>query len=1386
MFSFLDEPEAFKCGFTFESSDEDNIVADGQSNDIKSNDSESYCEEIFNKIKDYRYGFISIVDGEPQDVTSETDFNNYRTSLAKEFEKNKIGICWDYCEYIADALDKRGIKYHLYFLNLIIGEGKFTTHTFIVADVGDGKCTYIECAYKKYLMCETHIDMKDISEISDVIAQRMLGDVKNHTKQEYDLYEYTDCRPDAGLTCNEYMEYIWEHGKKIYTNRHIEDTFNGRAYDEETINEYSTNGLEAKYGYFGSPNDLGDKLVLTRPMFVTPLPGIASMFCLPRDSKFYREEIGAHGIYNKDYDEWGLEESKLQEPLKECHVIIQGGDKPISPKTMELNGYIYKIDLDKYRDYLKPRHVDSETNREFLIDGVAEVEFISKEPHTITAHFRQEAARPKLEQAVDQYIFENYGYIEESSRKTKIRRSKRALEDEYGIKDEEATITDPDGNKTNVRVKLGGGKTGAGRYVDWEAGKAGSIIYVGSSDLRKKNHARCAFEHEKNHIIQGMMTDRFGNVKNSLSDKSKSLYLSDLEAAKTFIAKHESGLLNDHSMDPSEYIADLSAARKLGYKRYYSLLDDLRIDPIKNKSSEIDRIKNLNLKYFIKQDPETGRNAGKRIDEVMNAISDEEKIKKLIESYNNDLDMRKLFLKSMEKHDKLIAKQGSISEYCIDDHDTMIDEVYKYLDKILDVTVYSESDVWGMASDIRNYFVMEYLEHAVVEGCTTELGLLNRISETEDTVSCFYPHIECVCTDKDRLDEFIVRNGLYNPENFKMKTVYIEDVRVPEDTDFRMVDHEISTIQGHIDYEESVKEIMDMDIDDIFIEEKMDAEARKECKYWGLPDQKKYPLPDESHVRSALRFFKDCPEKDRPTLARNIVKRAEELNMDWTKWTQLKPYLSKTRQNQMENSHTKEDYEISLDDMDLDYLSEYELPTEEEDNAELDILYAEGVACIKMMNVILENGCSDSIITESYDMFFEDGDRKSIGAKVKDFFTKIWTYIKTAVSKITSIITNKFERNKRFMTTAINVFALANCVLEDNGPIEEMYIDEMSKDVKDVSDKLMKKYQDQLQNRIISKSDLRAIVNAAKCKSTPEEFDKLKQELDKIQNSDMRSFTNETNRNMLFIDKQVELLSTMNSNYQKYVQNAKLEKKSDKMGSEDVEMRVKLVEEFANSMGEVLNKMTGSKDFNENNLKNALYGTGSVFALTASTILHILKQSPKLITQRKRINEIMKDYGKDLYEANVKFDDAVFDDEQARKELGMRMNKTAQVLLFSINQIKEESYGWADDEWFNKQSYARNNPITSYVGGPFTMTFKLISAAVFGPAVLIPGLTDAVSYAGFRSVAKMMNPTGNHIDRKREVARQDNKAHKQDIKESKRVLRQNKLLEKSKLNNNKE
>lgn len=48
---------------------------------------------------------------------------------------------------------------------------------------------------------------------------------------------------------------------------------------------------------------------------------------------------------------------------------------------------------------------------------------------------------------------------------------------------------------------------------------------------------------------------------------------------------------------------------------------------------------------------------------------------------------------------------------------------------------------------------------------------------------------------------------------------------------------------------------------------------------FGLPEQKKYPMPDKAHVLAAIRMFNHVDPQHEAELAHNIIKKMKEYNI---------------------------------------------------------------------------------------------------------------------------------------------------------------------------------------------------------------------------------------------------------------------------------------------------------------------------------------------------------------------------------------------------------------------------------------------------------------------------------------------------------------------------
>ena len=66
--------------------------------------------------------------------------------------------------------------------------------------------------------------------------------------------------------------------------------------------------------------------------------------------------------------------------------------------------------------------------------------------------------------------------------------------------------------------------------------------------------------------------------------------------------------------------------------------------------------------------------------------------------------------------------------------------------------------------------------------------------------------------------------------------------------------------------------------DRIIMEAELSAEERNELKasQFGLPEERKFPLTDAKHVRSAISYFHTCPEDKKAQLATRIKSAAKK------------------------------------------------------------------------------------------------------------------------------------------------------------------------------------------------------------------------------------------------------------------------------------------------------------------------------------------------------------------------------------------------------------------------------------------------------------------------------------------------------------------------------
>lgn len=162
---------------------------------------------------------------------------------------------------------------------------------------------------------------------------------------------------------------------------------------DRTNNVYTKSGNITKIDnvnfdkvYFGSPTNYGDHMDLDGPLFVSPYPGIASIFSVrPQKGALENKyKLPVDKITNRGYVEWdrSLIPTKLKKPLKELHVLLEG-DLDFEPITDTVTGYLHEIELTpELKDHI---YQSDKMSREFeyCIDRIDSVKFSKTIPVTI-------------------------------------------------------------------------------------------------------------------------------------------------------------------------------------------------------------------------------------------------------------------------------------------------------------------------------------------------------------------------------------------------------------------------------------------------------------------------------------------------------------------------------------------------------------------------------------------------------------------------------------------------------------------------------------------------------------------------------------------------------------------------------------------------------------------------------------------------------------------------------------------------------------------------------------------------------------------------------------------------------------------------------------------
>lgn len=221
---------------------------------------------------------------------------------------------------------------------------------------------------------ESKFDFENIE-----VVQESYGSAKINMRFRYENEPYIAVIPVVSMSvkpCELYYE----------KERDNMDNVDNQQNEEKPYQEMVDNGLikvdNIKHDilYFGSDIDFGDNSIkLNKPrLFLTPYIGIASIFTTKRSR--YGIPPGPKDI-NLSYEEWHSPE--LDKPFDEIHVIVEGCPE-LKERRFEATGYIYAVDISKYKDNIYQKEWMN-SSKEFLLCDVPIVPIHEKikHPHVV-------------------------------------------------------------------------------------------------------------------------------------------------------------------------------------------------------------------------------------------------------------------------------------------------------------------------------------------------------------------------------------------------------------------------------------------------------------------------------------------------------------------------------------------------------------------------------------------------------------------------------------------------------------------------------------------------------------------------------------------------------------------------------------------------------------------------------------------------------------------------------------------------------------------------------------------------------------------------------------------------------------------------------------------
>lgn len=161
---------------------------------------------LLRQLNSYDYGFVK-KNGEKV-KGMKNFFEDYRSLTISEFEKYKIGVCWDYVHYEADWFKKHKYRYETFYIQVQDEDNDCPSHTYLVFYLpNSSKVFYFESSWGKYQGIEA---FNNINQLHNTIKDRHIKNAKSKCDPKTYFRERYNAESKSWehLGCGEYMVKI--------------------------------------------------------------------------------------------------------------------------------------------------------------------------------------------------------------------------------------------------------------------------------------------------------------------------------------------------------------------------------------------------------------------------------------------------------------------------------------------------------------------------------------------------------------------------------------------------------------------------------------------------------------------------------------------------------------------------------------------------------------------------------------------------------------------------------------------------------------------------------------------------------------------------------------------------------------------------------------------------------------------------------------------------------------------------------------------------------------------------------------------------------------------------------------------------------------------------